>query len=91
MKKFAFVSCEFYVFYLCIAGQRSSDSKLLPTSEKHDMSSEIEGEMQGLILEEGSSQADWENLFKKCPDARDQECPEVTATKPLVKLYCYEA
>ena len=35
-----------------------------------DKSSEMEAPMEGLTLEEGSSQEDWENLFTKCSDAR---------------------
>ena len=35
-----------------------------------DKSSEMEAGMEGLSLE-GSSQEDWENLFTKCPDARE--------------------
>ena len=33
-----------------------------------DMSSEMEAGMEGLALE-GSSQEEWENLFRKCPEA----------------------
>ena len=35
-----------------------------------DMSSEMEAPMEGLSLEEGSSQEDWENIFRKVPEAR---------------------
>ena len=40
--------------------------------KKHltNMSSEMEAEMEGLSLGEGSSQEDWENLFGKVPEAR---------------------
>ena len=34
------------------------------------MGSEMEAEMEGLSLGEGSSQEDWENLFGKVPEAR---------------------
>ena len=35
-----------------------------------DMSLEMEAPMEGLSLQEGSSQEDWENLFTKCSDAQ---------------------
>ena len=35
------------------------------------MSSEIEAEMEGLSLGDGSYNEDWENLFTKCPEARE--------------------
>ena len=35
------------------------------------MSLEMEAEMEGLTLGEGSSQEDWKNLFTKCSDARE--------------------
>ena len=39
--------------------------------KKHltDMSSEMEAGMEGLSLGEGSSHEDWENLFRKVPEA----------------------
>ena len=56
-----------------------------------DMSSEIEAAMQGLILGEGSSQADWENLFKKCPDAREIILDSVGLESTLAcRLVCKE-
>ena len=36
-----------------------------------NMSSEMEAKMEILSVREGSSQEDWENLFRKCPDARE--------------------
>ena len=40
--------------------------------KKHltDMSSEMEAGMEGLSLGEGSGHEDWENLFRKVPEAR---------------------
>ena len=40
--------------------------------KKHltDMSSEMEAGMEGLSLGEGSRHEDWENLFRKVPEAR---------------------
>ena len=35
------------------------------------MSSEMEAKMESLSLGEGSSQEDWENLFRKCSEARE--------------------
>ena len=38
---------------------------------KFDMSLEMEAEMEGLTLGEGSSQEDWKNLFRKVPKAHE--------------------
>ena len=38
---------------------------------KFDISLEMETEMEGLTLGEGSSQKDWKNLFRKVPEARE--------------------
>ena len=32
---------------------------------------DLPSEMEGVTLGEGSSQADWKNLFRKCPEARE--------------------
>ena len=31
----------------------------------------MEAEMESLCLEKASNQEDWENLFRKCPEARE--------------------
>ena len=36
-----------------------------------DMSSEMEAKMESLSVREGSGQEDWENLFRKCSEARE--------------------
>ena len=37
----------------------------------YHLSSEMEAELEGITLGEGSSQEDWKNLFTKCSDARE--------------------
>ena len=41
--------------------------------KKHltNMSSEMEAEMEGLTLGEGSRQKDWRDLFTECPEAQE--------------------
>ena len=36
-----------------------------------NMSPKLEAKMKSLSLGQGSSQEDWENLFRKCPEARE--------------------
>ena len=55
------------------------------------MASEMEAGMEGLSLGEGSSQEDWKNLFKKCPDAREIILDSVGLESALAcRLVCKE-
>ena len=61
--------------------------------KKHltNMSSEMEAEMEGLSLGEGSSQEDWENLFRKVPEARAIILDSVDLESALAcRLVCKE-
>ena len=56
-----------------------------------DMSSEIVAGMEGLSLGEGSSQEDWENLFRKCPEAREIILDSIGLESALAcRLVCKE-
>ena len=56
-----------------------------------DMSSELEAGKDGLSLAEGSSQEDWQNLFRKCPEAREIILDRVDLETALAcRLVCKE-
>ena len=55
------------------------------------MSSEMKAKMEGLSLGEGSSQEDWENLFRRCPEAREIILDSIGLESALVcRLVCKE-
>ena len=55
------------------------------------MSSEMEAKMESLSLGEGSSQEDWENLFRKCPEAREIILGRIDLESALAcRLVCKE-
>ena len=55
-----------------IGRERKSQVTSFQSLKKHltDMSSVMEARIEGLSLGEGSSREDWENLFRKVPEAR---------------------
>ena len=56
-----------------------------------DMSSEMEAEMEGLYLEEGSSRKDWRNLFTECHEAREIILGRIDLESALAcRLVCQE-
>ena len=56
-----------------------------------NMSSEMEAKMEILSVREGSSQEDWENLFRKCPEARAIILDSVDLESALAcRLVCKE-
>ena len=56
-----------------------------------DMSSEMEAEMEGLYLEEGSSRKDWRNLFTECHEAREIILGRIDLKSALAcRLVCTE-
>ena len=58
---------------------------------KFDTSLEMEAEMEGLTLGEGSSHKDWENLFRKVPEARTIILDSVGLESALAcRLVCKE-
>ena len=52
-----------YIFHNQIGLKSLSASGVAPA--------DLPSEMEGVTLGEGSSQADWKNLFRKCPEARE--------------------
>ena len=70
-----------------------SDSKLLQSLEKHltDMSSGMEAKMEILSVGESSGQEDWENLFRKCPEAQEIILGRIDLESALAcRLVCKE-
>ena len=56
-----------------------------------DMSSEMEAEMEGLYLGEGSSRKDWRNLFTECHEAREIILGRIDLKSALAcRLVCTE-
>ena len=56
-----------------------------------DMSSEMEAEMEGLYLGEGSSRKDWRNLFTECHEAREIILGRIDLESALAcRLVCKE-
>jgi len=56
-----------------------------------EMEAEMEAKMESLSVKEGSSQEDWENLFRKCPEAREIILDSVGLESALAcRLVCKE-
>ena len=56
-----------------------------------DMSSEMEAEMEGLYLGEGSSRKDWRNLFTECHEAQEIILGRIDLESALAcRLVCTE-